>query len=265
MATVKVMQKIIVGNWKMYPTLGDSIVLAGEFKQAFEAIKGVEVVLAPPTAWLVSVHESWKHKLPHVSLASQNVWAEDQGAFTGEVSAYLLKDLITYAIIGHSERRSNNGETNELISKKIQAALKWGITPIVCVGETKKVLLADGTTDAHEWQKLSEQLLEALDGLSNEKKKEVIIAYEPVWAIGSSNPAKPEYTLAIIEKLRGVVTEKYGRELAYSLQFLYGGSVNASNAADYLRYSEINGLLVGSASVKAKEFIDICKQAAAVA
>ncbi len=259
------MTKLIVGNWKMYPTLSDSMVMAATFKGSLEDIKGVEVVIAPPTSWIVSIAEEWHHKLPHLKLAAQNVWAEDQGAYTGEVSAYMLKNIIQYAIIGHSERRSYNKEDNELISKKAHACLKWGIKPIICVGERKKVLHEDGTLDENEWQKLSDQLTDALEGISKEKVADVTIAYEPVWAIGSGNPAKPDYAVAIIERLKEKVVEKFGREIGFNLRFLYGGSVSASNVVDYLRYPEIAGLLVGSASVKAKDFILICKHAAEVA
>ena len=113
--------KLIVGNWKMYPTLSDSMVLASTLKKSLEEINGVEVVLAPPTAWLVSIAETWKHKPQHLSLAAQNIWPNDQGAYTGEVSAYLLKNIVQYAIVGHSERRQNALDDNQLVHQKIKA------------------------------------------------------------------------------------------------------------------------------------------------
>jgi triosephosphate isomerase len=258
------MTKLIVGNWKMYPTLIDSLVLVGELKRGVEDIKNVDVVIAPPTSWIVSVREQMKHVLPNLHLAAQNVWPEDQGAYTGEVSAYFLKDLIKYAILGHSERRLYNQESNELIAKKIQASFRWGITPIVCVGEKGKILSEDGTLDEGEWQKVSGQIFSALEAASPQKRTKLIIAYEPVWAIGSQNPAKPEYALAVIERMRRTIAEKYDHELATSIKFLYGGSVNATNATEYLKYPEIDGFLIGSASVKAKDFLAICRQASAI-
>jgi triosephosphate isomerase len=258
------MTKLIVGNWKMYPTLTDSIVLGGAIKNGVEGIKGVEVVIAPPVSWIVSVKEAMKHALPNLHLAAQNIWPEDQGAYTGEVSAYFMKDLIDYVILGHSERRTYNEESNKLIADKIQASLRWGITPIVCVGEKNKILKSDDTLDEAEWQKVSEQILSAFEATSVQKRKDLIIAYEPIWAIGSHNPAKPEYTLAVIGRMRQLIADKYDQELASGIKFLYGGSVNASNASEYLQYPEIAGFLIGSASVKSKDFLEICRQAAAI-
>jgi len=255
------MNKLIVGNWKMFPTLADSQVLAASLKRGLDDLKGVDVVLAPPLPWLVNVKEIWPHKVSHISLAAQNIWPEDQGAFTGEVSAYLLKDIIRYAIVGHSERRRYNQEDNDLIGQKIQACLKWRITPIVCVGEKKRVLFADGTVDSTQWRLLEEELMEALEGISKDVLEKIVVAYEPVWAVGNNNPAKPEYAVKLIERLRVRVAEKYGQTGAQALRFLYGGSVDVAEATDYLRYPDIAGLLVGTASVKAKNFLDICRQA----
>lgn len=258
------MKKLIVGNWKLYPTLSDSLVLATSLKTALEDIKGVEIAVAPPTAWLVPVRTSWKHKLPYLHLAAQNIWPEDQGAFTGEVSAYMLKDVVSYAIVGHSERR-NMGEDSEQVAEKAQACLKWGITPIVCVGEEKKIIHADGTIDSYVWSRLSEQLLESLQGIGSAKLASVVIAYEPVWSISAHNPssiAKPEYVERIIAKLRAKLAEKYGNAPASQVRFLYGGSVNATSAGDYMREREVGGLLIGSASVKAKDFVETCRLAA---
>ncbi len=258
------MKRLIIGNWKLYPTLSDSLVLATALKSALEDIKGIEIAIAPPTAWLVPISTSWKHKLPYLHLAAQNIWPEDQGAFTGEVSAYLLKDLVSYAIVGHSERRSM-GEESEQVSEKAQACLKWGITPVICVGEAKKIIHADGTVDSYQWSRLSEQLMESLRGITQAKLPEVVIAYEPVWSISAHNPssvAKPEYVEQIIAKLRLTLGEKYGREPASQVRFLYGGSVSAQTAGNYLREREVRGLLIGSASVKAKDFIETCRIAA---
>lgn len=254
------MSKVVVGNWKMFPTLSDSVVLAGALKRGLETLGGVEVVIAPPTAWLIPVHEHWRHRPKHVHFAAQNIWPEDQGAFTGETSAYLLKDIVSYAIVGHSERRAQ-GEDNDLVSRKLHAALKWHLTPVVCIGETKRALFTDGTVDPSQWRRLTDQLSSLLEGISATQLEKIVISYEPVWAVGTSNPANPDYAHKMIERLAGKVAEKYGQTAAGNLRFLYGGSVNASNAVDYLRYPNIAGVMPGSASVKAKEFIRICDEA----
>lgn len=258
------MQKLIVGNWKLYPTLSDSIVLSTTLKRSLEEIKGVEAVIAPPLPWLVPIHQGWRHRLNHLHLAAQNIWADDQGAFTGEISAYMLKDIVRYAIVGHSERRAV-GEDSEMVSEKVQACLKWGVTPILCVGEAKKIIYADGTTNSYQWSRLAEQMIESLSGVSRAKLSSVVIAYESVWAISSHNPAsiaKPGYVEQIITKLRTKLADKFGNEAASSVRFLYGGSVAHENAADYLRLPELGGLLIGSASVKAKDFTETCRLAA---
>lgn len=256
------MKKLVVGNWKMYPTLPDSIVLATTLRHALQDISGVEVAIAPPTPWLLPISEAWKHKLPHLRLAAQNIWPDDQGAYTGEVSAYMLKNIVSYAIVGHSERRRYGNEDNELVGEKIQSCLRWGITPILCVGEAKKMVNAEGETDSYQWSRLSEQLLEGLKSVPKEKLAEVVIAYEPVWAVGSHNPAKPEYASQVIRKLRQKLADTHGASQAEQVRFIYGGSVTAENAGDYLRQSEIAGLLPGNVSVKAKDFLAICRLAA---
>lgn len=255
------MKKLIVGNWKMYPTLSDSIVLAGSVRSGLEGIGGVQVVIAPPISWLVPVIEHWKRSLPNVHFGAQNIWPDDQGAFTGEVSAYMLKHMVKYAIVGHSERR-NAGEDDDLISRKVSACLRWRIKPILCVGETRKMISGE-TVDQNEWRKVSKQLSEGLSGVKKDSIDDIVIAYEPVWAIGSSNPATPEYCLKVVERIRSNLKDKYG-SAADMVQILYGGSVESSNAAEYLRHPEIAGLLVGGASVKAKEFINICRAASSI-
>lgn len=254
--------KLVVGNWKMYPTLSDSLVLAATLKRSFEDLRGVEVVLAPPTAWLVTLVESWKHKLPQVHFAAQNVWPNDQGAYTGETSVYMLKNIVQYAIIGHSERRQYAGEDNDLIHQKVQACLQWGIKPILCVGESKKMIDVKGSFDNYQLGIVSEQLLEGVSAAKKDNFSKVAVAYEPIWAIGTNNPATAEYTCQVIAKLKEKLTEKFGVGSAEMVKFLYGGSITTANVADFLQYSEIDGLLAGGVSVKAKEFIQICRLAA---
>jgi len=249
----------------MYPTLADSLVLASSLRGSLEEVKGVEVVLAPPTPWLVPILESWHHPLSHVHLAAQNIWPNDQGAYTGEVSAYLLKNIVRYAIVGHSERRRLAGEDNDLIHQKIQSCLQWGIRPILCVGETKKMISSDGSFDAYQLEKVTEQLLEGLAAVKKDSFSQVTVAYEPVWAISSTeggSASTPEYTLKVIAKLKEKLADKFGVSNAELVKFIYGGSVNATNCGDFLRYAEIGGVLVGSDSVKSRDFVQICKLAA---
>src|SRR3989344_2392615 len=254
--------KLIVGNWKMYPTLSDSLVLAAGFKKSLEDIRGVEIVLAPPMAWLVPVIESWKHQLPHVHFAAQNIWPNDQGAYTGEVSAYMLKNIVQYAIVGHYERRQYAGEDNDLVHQKIQACLQWGIRPILCVGEGKKMIDSQGNFDSYQLGKVTEQLLEGISAAKKDNFDKVTVAYEPIWAIGTGEAATAAYTLQVITKLKEKLVEKFGDQPASQVRFIYGGSVTATNVGEFLRIPEIGGVLAGGVSVKAQEFIKICQIAA---
>ncbi len=244
--------------------MSDALVLATTLKGGLEDVAGVEVVLAPPAIWLPSILEHWKHRLPHVSFAVQNLYPEDQGAYTGELSAYFVKDMVKYAIVGHSERRTYLHEDNDLINRKVHSAIRWQINPILCVGEAKKVIGQDGTVlEPYHWTKLTEQLRDGVAGLKKDRSDELVIAYEPVWAIGTSNPASAEYAGEVIGRLRGVLAEKYGVAATKTVRFLYGGSVDPTNASEFLRHREIDGLLVGGASVKARDFLTICRHASA--
>ncbi len=261
------MKKLVIGNWKMYPTLSDGLVLATTLRQKMTEIKGVDVAIAPPASWLVPIKLAWKHRLDNLHLAAQNVWAEDQGAFTGEISAFMLKDIVSYAILGHSERREFLDEDSELVAEKVQSCLKWGITPVVCVGEGKKVLLSDGSVNTAQWARLQEQLLESLRGVKADQLAKVVIAYEPVWAISTHHPtaaASPAYVEAVIGKLRSALSKRLTSGAAGQVRFLYGGSVTAATAGDYLRQQEVAGLLVGRASVNGREFAEICALAARI-
>ena len=259
------MNKLIVGNWKMYPTLSDSLVIASSLKTGLEGITGVETVIVPPAIWLPMIIEHWKHRLPNVSFGVQNIYPEDQGAYTGEVSAYFVKDLAKYAIIGHSERRNYLREDNDFINRKVHSALRWQIKPILCIGEAKRVIGKDGNiVEQYHWTKLTEQLKEGIAGVKKDRLDDMVIAYEPIWAVGTSNPASADYALEVIVKLREIIAEKYGASAASTVKFLYGGSVEPSNAMEYLRHDQINGLLIGGVSVKVRSFLTICRHASAI-
>lgn len=258
-------QKIVIGNWKMYTNLSDSLVLAAHLQESLGQLKGVEVVLAPPLSFLVSVREQWRIKPQHIFLAAQDIFDQNQGAYTGQVSAYLLKDLIEFALVGHSERRRYAKETNEQVREKVQACLHWQIRPVICVGEQKKMISATGTiAQEQEWAKVAAQLMESLVGVEADQLAKILVAYEPVWAIGTHQPATAKYVSQVVLRLKDKIAEKYSRLAAEKVRFLYGGSVDSQNSADFLRYDEIGGLLVGGASVKAKEFVQICQVAASL-
>jgi len=258
------MAKLLVGNWKMYPTLADALVLAATIRRSLEELKGVEVVIAPPTAWLPMIIDSWHHRTGHIHFAAQNVYPDDQGAYTGEISAYLLRSMVDYAIVGHSERRRYQGEDNELVNRKVHSCLTWKIKPILCVGESKPMFDASHRLDSYQWSKVAEQLMEGLAGVKADDLGELVIAYEPVWAVGTKRPATAHYALEAIGRLKEKLHEKYPKKAIASARFIYGGSVEPGNAADFLKYAEIEGVLPGAVSVKARDFIEIAKIAAAI-
>jgi len=254
--------KLIVANWKMYPTLSDSLVLVPSLRSSLAQIRGVEIVIAPPIVWLVSVVESWQGGLPHVSFAAQNVWPEDQGAYTGETSAYLLKNIVKYALVGHSERRHLQEESNDLVNDKLMSCLRWQVKPILCVGEERKIFSAEGESDDKQMALLAQQISDGLYGVKEEDVDRIVVAYEPVWAIGTSNPATGEYAARVIGVIREQIHKKYSRAAAEKIKILYGGSVSPANARQFLGQEGIDGLLVGSVSVKARDFVAICQAAA---
>jgi len=233
------MSKLLILNWKMNPeTLKKAIALAraSDFKNA---------VVAPPFTFL----EEAEKVLKKAELGAQDLFWEEKGAFTGEVSAKELKNAgVKYVIIGHSERRHKLGETDEMIAKKLKAAVKNGLTPVLCVGETKKEKDAGKKEEV-----LNSQLKIGLSPLTQSSKlkaQSLLIAYEPVWAIGTGDPETPESALETIKFIKTILNSKFH---ILNLKVLYGGSVNSKNLADYLKFKEINGVLVGSASLNKDE------------
>lgn len=237
---------IIAANWKMNTTLADAMVLATVVRDGLERISGVEVVLCPPAVFLYPVSEIIHSGISHISLGAQNIFDEDFGAYTGEISAPMIKKICRYVIVGHSERRDHFKEKDEFINDKIIAALRHKITPIICVGEHKKT--ADSYKDA------ARELKESLKGISKSDFERIVVSYEPVWAVGTGKPATPEYAARAITLIREIVGLK--------TSILYGGSVDSKNIADFTRRAEIDGALVGGASLKGQEFVSICEQAA---
>ncbi len=246
---------IIAGNWKMHRTYDGAMDLVEALMDELDNVEGVEVVLCPPFPWLLAVAE-YLEETP-IMLGAQDCYWADEGAFTGEVSALMLKDLAQYCIVGHSERRALFGETDETVNKKVRALLGHGIRPICCVGERLEQREANGT-DAF----ISGQVRAALAGVSAEEALNVVIAYEPIWAIGTGRAATAEEANRVCGMIRGEVQTLYGAPTAEAVRVQYGGSVSGRNAAELMAQPEIDGALVGGASLRADEFATIVRAAA---
>jgi triosephosphate isomerase len=258
---------LIVGNWKMHTSLPDAMILAEMVKHGLETIHGVDVVICPPYPWIYPIAELLHEGSPnHLSLGAQNCYTGDQGAFTGEVSPWQIKDLVKYVIVGHSERRIFFEESDELINKKLQTVLEAGLRPILCLSERRKHIekRVRGRPRKEEGADILEQLGNGLLGVKDNEVSRITIAYEPVWAIkghGPAHPATGEYANQISRSLRAWIAQKYGQEAADHTRILYGGSVDPGNISDYLHQPEIDGALVGTASLSGKSFLQICRVA----
>ncbi len=239
---------MVAGNWKMHNTMGESVALACALKDGADAAKEGEVVIAPPFTALHSVAEAiWGTR---VQLAAQNMHFEDKGAFTGEVSASMLLDAgCALVILGHSERRKYFGETDDLVNRKVKKALAAGLKPIVCVGETDEERVQGVTQSVVE-----RQVQGALVGVASIEN--IVIAYEPVWAIGTGKVATSDQAQEVHAFIRNLVRELYGAA-AEDLRILYGGSVTPDNIAELAAMPDIDGALVGGASLKAETFLGI--------
>ena len=247
----------VAGNWKMFNTVAEARHLVSELVPGLQAFEGVERVLCPPFTALLAVRALLEGT--SLGLGAQNMHWETSGAFTGEVSPTMVAELCQYVIIGHSERRAYFGETDETVNRKVQAALAHGLAPIVCVGETLEENEAGRTAEV-----VSRQLREGLARLGlSEGGSPIVIAYEPVWAIGTGRAATSEGANAVVaEVIRPALAELFGDPVAESTRVLYGGSVKGSNAAEFFSRPEIDGALVGGASLKAADFIPIVQAAA---
>ena len=242
---------VIAGNWKMNTTVGEATELAKIMRGELDKIINVDKVICPPFVSLAPVGELIKGC--SVKLGAQNLYFAEKGAYTGEISPLMLADLCEFVIIGHSERRQYFKETGEVVNKKIVAALKVGLKPILCIGERLEENEA-GKTEEVVTEQLSSSLasIEDLDGL--------IIAYEPVWAIGTGKAATSEQANETISFIRQNIAKLYSDKIAQDIRILYGGSVTSANAAEFMQQPEIDGALVGGASLKATEFFSIVTQ-----
>jgi triosephosphate isomerase len=251
---VTVRRPLIAGNWKMNLNRADAVALARDIAAA-ETGSETDVLVCPATILLDSVSTAISSS--GVALGGQDVYFEPNGAFTGETSTAMLTDIgCTYVILGHSERRHVIGETDELINKKIKAALAAGLTPILCVGELLAEREAGQTATVVE-----SQFSGSLAGLTEEDVRKTVVAYEPVWAIGSGKTASPEQAQEVHADLRKLLAQRYNPNTSEAVRILYGGSVKPDNAADLLSRPDIDGALVGGASLKAESFLAIVNAA----
>ena len=251
---------IVGGNWKMNTNTKSGKALAREVAAGFGEIEGVEAFVCPPFPFLAQVGEVLKDAGGAVVLAAQDIYHEASGAFTGEVSADMLKDVGCGAVLlGHSERRHVIGECDALINKKTHAALAAGLTAVLCIGETLDQREA-GETDAVN----KTQLTAGLEGVTAEQMTDVVIAYEPVWAIGTGKTATPEDAQSAHAAIRGVLADLYGKAIADVTRIQYGGSCKPSNAAELFAQPDIDGGLIGGAALKAGDFLEILRAAAGV-
>ena len=247
------MKSYIVGNWKLNFSVGEASVYLHKIQRKIANYRDVEVVVAPTALCLQPL--SLQLDRSKIKLAAQNAFYRDFGAFTGEISFAELRGLVNYCIIGHSERRYIFGEDDKMIAKKIAAAIRNGIRPILCIGETESERVFGETSDV-----IKDQLMGGLSEVSAEDISKVLIAYEPVWAISSTEdakPASPDDIAEVVGLIRGNLKEIYGKETSENVPVLFGGSVKPTNAGAYLTVPGVNGLLVGGASLILDEFIDI--------
>jgi triosephosphate isomerase len=251
-------QKIVAGNWKMNKTFEEANILASEIMgMVADEVKGdVRVIFCVPFPYLVSIKNLLGNN-SRIAVGAQNCSEHESGAYTGEVSAPMLKSInIPYVILGHSERRQFFGENGKLLTKKIDVALKTGLTPIFCCGEPLEV------REKNEHEKLvKQQVEESLFHLDAESLKKIVIAYEPVWAIGTGKTATAQQAQDMHAVIRKHLAAKYGQAVADSISILYGGSVNAANAKELFSCPDVDGGLVGGASLKSREFTEVIKGA----
>jgi len=249
----KMRKPIIAGNWKMYKNVKEAMALTNEIKRDVFDINNVEIVIAPSFVNLSDVGEMLIET--NIALSSQNCYWEDEGAFTGEVSVPMLKSVgCGYVIIGHSERRKYFSETNGTVNKKIRAVIDGGLIPIMCVGETLEERENEKTLEV-----VKTQVTEGLSGFDEKYLQTLIIAYEPVWAIGTGRTATPEQAQEVHAMIRGLLNELYSEELSSNARILYGGSVKPDNIESIMQEKDIDGGLIGGASLKSESFVGIIK------
>lgn len=241
---------LIAGNWKMNTTLQEGMVLATTLQQLLEGVTGVEVVVCPPFVSVAAVAAAMRGS--PLRVGAQNMHYADKGAFTGEVSAAMLRDLCQYVILGHSERRRDFGETDEVVNRKVLKALEAGLRPILCVGESLEQRQRGQFATV-----VMRSLMACLDGV--ETPDGLVVAYEPVWAIGTGMAATGEQAQVMAGLIRQVLSQRFGEGGAASVPVVYGGSVTPANIQEFVSQPDIDGALVGGASLDAKQFAEIVR------
>ncbi len=245
---------IIAGNWKMNTSVNEAVELVKRMLQV-DRVKGVKKIICPPFVSLVPVKNLIENS--SIELGAQNMYFEEKGAMTGEISPIMLNELCRYVILGHSERRQYFAETDEMINKKVKTAIRFNLVPILCVGETLKEKETEKTRDV-----VSRQVSRGLEGIN--ATDSLVIAYEPIWAIGTGKSASVAEATNTISLIRATIEKMWSREKAETISILYGGSTNKQNITEFVRQDEIDGALVGGASLKADEFVDMVKQTAEI-
>ena len=249
---------IIAGNWKMNKNVNEAVDLVRELRRLVLDVEKVEMVVCPPFVALAPVADALAGT--KIAVGAQNLYWEEKGAFTGEISAHMLAGLCKYVIIGHSERRQYFGETDETVNKKIKTALAHSLTPIVCVGENLAQYEA-GETGAV----VSRQVKAGLDGLTADQARSSVIAYEPIWAIGTGKAATGAGANSVVAlNIRGPLAEMFDEQVAQAMRVQYGGSVTPANIAEFMGMPDLDGALVGGASLKPADFSEIIKATAKV-
>jgi len=247
---------LVAGNWKMNKTAEEARLLVAEMLPELQKIDGVELVICPPSTSFMTISAVLAGT--QIGLGAQNLHWEGSGAYTGEISANMVKEFCKYVILGHSERRAMFGESDETVNKKVKTAISNDLIPIVCVGETLVEFEENKTIEI-----VSRQVIEGLKDLTKEQASKLVIAYEPVWAIGTGKAASGDGANKVInESIRLPLEKMFSQEIAQGVRILYGGSVNAANAAEFFGQQEIDGALVGGASLKPGDFLVIVKAAA---
>ena len=244
---------IIAGNWKMNTTIDEAVTLVRDMLDKLDRIEGVEKVLCPPFISLSAVRALLLDS--SIKLGAQNLYFEQKGAYTGEISPPMLAGLCQYVILGHSERRQHFGETDEIVNRKVKAALKAGLKTILCVGESPSENEAGKTEEI-----VTRQVKGALAGIDS--TRDLITAYEPIWAIGTGRAATGQQANNTIGLIRHTLSDLYGGPAAQAIRIQYGGSVTGANIAEFISQPEIDGALVGGASLKAPDFLSIVQQTA---
>jgi len=247
----------VAGNWKMNKTGEEARTLVADLLPELQSVPTVDRALCPPYPYLIPISAMLTGT--GVGLGAQNMYWEESGAYTGEVSPLMVAEFCQYVILGHSERRAYFGETDETVNRKVNAAFAHNLTPIVCVGET-----LDENESGRTAEVIERQVRQGLQGLAADAAEKLVIAYEPVWAIGTGRAASAEGANAVLaDIIRPALKDMFGNGVAQAVRIQYGGSVNAKNAAEFFAMPDIDGALVGGASLKPADFIAIVKSAAA--